>query len=167
MGRIADMIQMLKEQRLGFMMDEKMSGTHTFAKGAGPEGELPMHFEVTWGNKRMERFINPLGDQFMMNWLRGKVTVGGLCQDAPCEGTLELRYFQEGKIRYTFNFEANGKKYHYVGEKVDIRPWNLHRTHTTCYGKITEIGSGKVISEGIVYFKLNTMPEFMISARLG
>jgi len=167
MGRIGDIVQMVQERRLGFMMDERMTGTHRFVEGAGPAGELPMHFEVTWGNKRLERWANPLGDQFMMNWLKGAVTVGGLCENAPCEGTLELRYLQEAKIRYTFNFEANGKRYHYVGEKVNIRPWNLHRTHTTCFGKITEVGTGKLISEGTLYFKLATMPQFMLSMRLG
>ena len=78
------------------------------------------------------------------------------------------RYFQEGKIRYTIDFHGpDGKAYQYVGEKRDIRPWNLHRTHTTCYGTVTDLVSGQDISKSIVYFKFNTLPAFLGSVRLG
>jgi hypothetical protein len=54
-----------------------------------------------------------------------------------------------------------------VGEKVNLRPWNLHKTHTTCYGTITNLKTNQEISKSIVYFKFETVPEFMTSFRLG
>ena len=167
MGRKEDMMIMVMEKRLGFKVDEVMSGTHRFAEGEGPAGEFPMEFHVTWGNKHLHRFMFPLDPDFMTSDLEGTVTVGGLCQDAPCSGKLELRYFTEGKIRYIFDFEHDGKRYHFVGEKRDIRPWNLHRTHTTCYGTLTEADTGKVVSESVTYFKLSTALPFVKSVRLG
>jgi hypothetical protein len=158
--------EMIAEKRVGFKMDEVMTGTHRFVGGAGPAGEFPMEFKVTWGTKNAGKWFNPLGPEFMLNDLAGTVTVGGLCENAPCTGRLELRYFQEGKIRYVFDFVANGKNYHFVGEKRNIRPWNLHKTHTTCYGMLTEADTGKVISESITYFKLNTAIPFVASFRL-
>jgi hypothetical protein len=167
MQRVMEIIDRVRTGQLGFRMDELMSGTHKFVDGAGPEGEHPFSFTITWGADDMARFLNPLGDGFMSNELEGVITVGGLTDDAPCQGTLELRYFQEGKIRYTIDFEGpDGKAYRYVGEKRDIRPWNLHRTHTTCYGTVTEVESGRVISDSVVYFDLKLLPTFAASIRL-
>ena len=148
-------------------MDEVMTGTHEFKSGYGPPGEKFMEFRATWGPKHMHEFINPVGGKWLYNDLEGHVDIEDLCQDAPMKGSLELLYFQEGKIRYTFDFEVDGTEYHFVGEKRDIRPWNLHRTHTTCYGVLTEKLTGQVVSESITYFKLNTVPAFMASMRLG
>lgn len=159
---------MVLERRVGFMVDEVMSGTHHFVGDAGPPGEHPMVFNVTWGNRRIDRFFNPLGSDFMCNFLEGTVTVGGLVKDAACSGKLDLRYFSEAKIRYTFTFEDDrGRSYHYVGKKINIRPWNLHRTHTTCYGTVTDMESGNVISRSVLYFRLITVPGFLLSFRLG
>ena len=107
------------------------------------------------------------GSNFLSNFLEGTVTVGGLVEEARCHGTLDLRYFQEAKIRYTFDFkDEKGTPYRYIGEKVNIRPWNLHRTHTTCYGTITNLNSEREISKSILYFRLNTVPAFLSSIRL-
>jgi hypothetical protein len=168
MGRITQLISMLVEKRVGFMMDEVMSGTHRFVGSAGPAGEHPMMFRVTWGNRRLERFMNPLSSEFMSNFLQGTVTVGGLVDETPCSGKLDLLYFTEAKIRYTFTFEdSGGRELRYVGEKIRIRPWNLHRTHTTCYGTITDSSTGSVISRSTLYFKWHTIPAFIMSFRLG
>jgi hypothetical protein len=168
MSRIADLVGMLMERRVGFLADEIMSGTHRFIGDAGPPGEHPMRFKVTWGSRRLERFLNPLGDGFMTSDLDGTVTVGGLVDEAPCRGRLDLLYFSEAKIRYSFTFgDVCGRAYGYVGEKVDIRPWNLHRTHTTCYGTITRGDTGGVISRSTLHFRFLTLPAFLLSFRLG
>ncbi|MBI5528860.1 MAG: hypothetical protein HY897_21230 [Deltaproteobacteria bacterium] len=167
MGRKEDLLIMLMEKRVGFKADEVMSGTHRFVGGAGPVGELPFEFKVTWGPRRLGKFLNPLDADFMLSDLAGTVTVGGLCDDASCEGRLEFRYVEEAKIRYIFDFDAGGKRYHYVGEKRDLRPWNLHKTHTTCYGTLTEADTGKVVSESTTYFRLSTAIPFMLSFRWG
>jgi len=160
--RWTDFRKMLTQQRLGFEAEEIMRGTHRFAPGAGAEGEHPFEFRVRWGARHLLPWLNPLGPDFMSNWLEGTVLVGGLVDEAACRGTLDLRYFQEGKIRYTFDFkDADGKPYRYVGEKRDIRPWNLHRTHTTCYGSITDLGSNQVVSESVAYFELKLLVDFL------
>jgi hypothetical protein len=167
MGLVNTLKSMVHEKRVGFAMDEVMTGTHEFVKGKGPAGDHPMEYRVTWGHRKLADWFNPFGGEFMTNTLFGKVDVGGLAIDAECKGTLELCYFTEAKIRYTFEFANDeGKKYKYVGEKKGLRPWNLHRTHTTCYGQIIEVESGEVISEGIVYFRFATIPAFMLSFRL-
>ena len=167
-GRMIQLIQMLLERRVGFMMDEVMSGTHRFVGSAGPPGEHPMEFNVTWGTKHVTEYVNPLDTGFMSSFLEGTVTVGGLVENAPCMGKLDLLYFTEGKLRYTFDFKDDrGRAYHYVGEKVDLRPWNLHVTHTTCYGTITDKETGEQISKSILHFRFHTIPAFMMSFRLG
>ena len=166
MGRINDLVNMMKEHRFGFLMDEVMSGEHEFEPGFGPPGKRPMEFRVTWGPKEITRWLNPFGDQFMTQKLEGSVTIDGLCVKAACRGTLELKYFQEGKIRYTFDFGVNGKEYHYVGEKVNIRPWNLHVSHTTCYGRVTEVATGMLVSKSITHFTLKAALPFIVSLRL-
>ena len=149
----------------GFTMDEVMSGTHEFAPGAGPPGTHPFEFRVCWGTRDLPTFINPFGNAFMINDMEGTVTVGGLCEDAPCSGTLELRYFTEKKIRYTFDFKADGASYRFIGEKVNILPWNLPTSHTTCFGTLTD-AEGQLVSRSLTFFRIRTAPAFMASFRL-
>jgi hypothetical protein len=166
--RLDAFLKMLRERRIGFMLDEVMTGTHHFVNDSGPAGEHPMSFRVTWGTRHVASYLNPLNPGFMSNWLEGTVTVGGLVVDAPCRGTLDLAYFTEAKIRYTFDFkDEQGTPYRYVGEKVNLRPWNLHKTHTTCYGTIVNLKTNQEVSKSILYFKFETVPEFMASFRFG
>jgi len=166
MSRIAAVREMLGDGRVGFLIDEEMRGTHHFVVDRGVAGEQPFVFRVTWGSKHLGKFLNPMDAEFMTAFLRGTVTVGGLCEEAECAGSLELRYFTEAKIRYTFDFEVAGRRYRYVGEKRDLRPWNLHRTHTTCFGTLTDLAEGDLISESITRFRLATAPAFLTSFRL-
>jgi hypothetical protein len=166
MGRLNDLKEMIAEKRLGFAMEEIMTGTHEFEPGYGEPGQKFMEFSGTWGPKHLTEFLNPLGGKFFYTDLQGVVTVAGLCENVPMVGSLELLYFTEAKIRYTFTFEVNGVDYLYIGEKVDIRPWNLHRTHTTCYGTLSERDTGRIVSKSITYFKLSTAPKFLLSLRL-
>lgn len=167
MNRLDSLRRMIRERRVGFAMDEVMQGTHHFVNDAGPPGEHPLIFRVTWGARHLGPWLNPFGSNFMQNFLEGTVTAGGLVEDAPCSGTLHLLYFTESKIRYTFDFKSgDGRPLRYVGEKVDIRPWNLHRTHTTCYGTITDLEADRAVSKSIVYFDLKSMPSFAASFRL-
>jgi hypothetical protein len=113
--------------------------------------------------------------------LEGEISAGGLCEAAPVKGELELRYFKDSTVRYRFEFAAAGRRWRYEGEKSDIRPWNLQRTHTTCRGRIVEIGAaplecarssrdqqvdGAPLSESVVYFDLAQLPRFLASLRL-
>lgn len=159
-------LQKISEGGLGFEMKEVMSGTHRFEKGCGPEGEFPFEFNVVWGTDNLIEWINPKSDRFLINNLKGFVTIGGLCEMAEVRGRLELRYFTEYKIRYIFEFSANGKTYVFTGEKVNIKPWNLPVSHTTCFGTVVEKDTNKLISRSVVFFKYSTIPAFLLSFRL-
>ncbi|MFH1531907.1 MAG: hypothetical protein ABIK09_14370 [Pseudomonadota bacterium] len=149
----------------GFSMDEVMTGTHEFTPGAGPEGVFPFEFRVRWGAQDMGAFLNPLTEKFMVNDMEGTVTVGGLCEDAPCRGTLALRYFKDQKIRYTFEFSVDGTTFRFIGEKVNILPWNLATSHTTCFGTLTD-ATGHLVSRSLTFFRLRSAPAFLASFRL-
>ena len=157
---------MIQERRIGFLIDEVMTGTHEFEPGCGPRGTHPFEFRIAWGPKRILPWANPQNKEFLTQPLEGKVDIGGLCHDVPCAGTLKLRYFTKRTIRYTFDFQVDGTDYHYVGEKVNILPWNLPTSHTTCFGTVVEVDSGKLISRSVTLFKLNTMLDFVTSFRL-
>lgn len=149
---------------LGFQMEEVMSGEHEFVQGK--KGKLPMEFKVVWGAESLTDWANPFNEDFMCNTLEGTVTVGGLCENAPCTGRLELKYFTEQKIRYTFDFEVDGEEYQFIGEKRDIYPWNLPYSHTCCFGELRKAGSDKVISNSITHFHWDTLPQFLGSFEL-
>lgn len=149
---------------VGFKMEEVMSGEHEFVKGK--KGKLPMEFKVIWGTESLIDWANPFEDDFMCNSLNGTVTIGGLCENVPCSGRLELKYFTEQKICYTFYFEVAGEAYEFVGEKRNIYPWNLPYSHTCCFGELRKVGSNRVVSNSITHFHWDTLPAFLGSFEL-
>jgi hypothetical protein len=155
-----------KIKAFGFKVDEEMSGHHRFEPGRGPPGRHPFSFRLTWGPGNLGRWLDPGDPQFMTQEAEGSLTVGGLCQDTPCRGTLELRYRDEHLIRYTLDFGHEGAAYRFVGEKVNIRPWNLPVSHTTCHGRVTAVETGVLLSTSVTHFRLSTLPAFLGSFRL-
>lgn len=152
---------------VGFRMDEVMSGLHSFEPVYGdPRERRPIEFRATWGPDNIGEWINPFSNGFLRQDLVGTITVDGLCKDAKCVGTLELNYFDGQFLRYDFNFSADGKLYRYVGEKVNIKPWNLPVSHTTCYGVITEEYNGTLVSKSTTHFRAKTIPAFLKSFRV-
>jgi hypothetical protein len=163
---------MIAEGRVGFLMTERLVGTHTYSRDYPPGQvtagtELPLSLELTWGGRRVARFLNPLSEGFMRATLEGTITAGGLCRAAAARGALTLDYFKDASIRYEMEFEAGGALYRFHGVKRGIRPWNLHKTHTTCYGTIVEVGSGVRLSDAVVFFPLSQLPRFIFSLRFG
>ena len=165
MRRVRDLKQMLKDRRVGFATDEVMTGYHRFESSLGPEGELPFEFRVTWGPPNLFRWLDPADEQFMQHHLAGTVTAGGLGEDISCEGSLELLYFTKHLIRYSFEFEVAEVRYRYVGEKVNIKLWNLPVSHTTCFGRLTEKATGRLVSTSVTHFRMRTLPAFVLSFR--
>jgi hypothetical protein len=153
--------------QVGFQTHEAMTGTHEFVGRAGPAGEFPFSFELDWGTDRLVEFLNPLSKvaPFRAKAI-GVIRIGELVDACPCEGTLEFRYCTESKIRYRLAFTVGGRPYEHVGEKVGIRPWNLARTHTTCYGVTYDLEIGKEISRSLCFFRLRTLPSFLRSFHL-
>jgi len=150
----------------GFNMEELMIGDHEFTEGNGPEGKHPFFFKVIWGPKNLAKWANPFNKKFFTSGIEGEITIGGMAEKVPCKGTFELKYFDEQKIRYTLHFTIEGVDYEYIGEKRNIYPWNLPYSHTTCFGKVTEVETGRVISESVTHFRLEDIPEFMKSFRI-
>ena len=149
----------------GFEMEEVMQGTHEFLSGRGPSGKFPFVFKVRWGTDNIKEWINPTGDKFLVNKMHGTLSAGGLGDNIPIEGTLTLKYFTEYKIVYEFTFELKGHKYYFVGEKVNIKPWNLQTSHTTCFGTLIS-DDVKIASRSITYFKLSTAFDFIKSFKI-
>jgi hypothetical protein len=156
--------EMLSKTRIGFAIKEVMSGSHEFSPGQGPTGRMFMEFQVRWGAPDLKKCWQSQ-DWIWVNELDGRVTVAGLCDQAACPGRLEMRYLRDASIRYVFDFEANGMAYRYVGEKVNIKPWNLPVSHTTCFGTLVEADSGKLISTSLLHFRLRGLPRFLTSIR--
>ena len=166
MGRLSALGQMLREGRIGFLIDEVMTGEHTFEPPFGPPEKRPMEFRVTWGAKHLRRWANPAHDRFLLHDLRGSVTIDGLCYRTPCKGSLALRYLEDQTVRYTFAFQVKGRSYKFTGEKRNIRPWNLPWSHTTCFGRLILEETGEVVSTSVTRFRMRSLPRFMASIRL-
>jgi hypothetical protein len=148
-----------------YALDEVMQGTHEFEPGTGPAGIHPFRFCVTWGTKSVRSFLAP-GSHHLTASLSGTVTAGSLCNDAPCDGTLRIDYFGRHTIRYEFEFPSDQGRCRFVGEKVNIRAWNLPVSHTTCFGTVTRVSDGRLLSRAVVHFRLRTLPAFLGSLRL-
>ncbi len=152
---------------IGFKIDELMTGSHHFNDKNDPNIDKPMNFNLTWGNKNIINFLNPFSNEFLFGEARGIITVNGLVEKAKCEGSIKLLYFTERKIRYELIFkDDNGKSYKYIGEKRNLWPWNLYKTHVTCYGSLIDSESGDNISESITYFPYRKLIPFLLSFRL-
>jgi hypothetical protein len=162
---INTLLNIINNKRRGFQINEVMSGEHEFVSNNGQKKHLPFEFSGTWGTRDISKWIDPSSSKFLINDFTGTVTIGGLCKDVPFKGRLELKYFSENKLRYIFDFSHKNKDYHYVGEKVNIRLWNLPVSHTTCFGVLTEKKTGKLISRSVTHFRLQTIPKFLASLR--
>lgn len=146
-------------------MDEIMTGTHCFTPGFGPEGYYSMEFKISWGPEKFFEWANPKGEKFLTQPLEGLITIDGVCKSHPCKGTLELKYFEGNYLQYSIDFAVGGKPFKYIGRKVNIKPWNLPVSHTTCYGKLFDCNDN-LISRSITYFRFRTIPKFLVSLRL-
>lgn len=171
MPRFQDLLRLLGERSIGFRMEERMEGTHRYRRAFPESGvqageEHPLELRARWGHPRLRGFLSPGSDDFLTAELEGTVSAGGLCQDAPIRGALELRYFIDATIRYRFEFQGTGGGFSFLGEKRELRPWNLHRTHTVCYGTIRRLGDGETLSEATLRFDLAQLPAFLASFRL-
>jgi len=150
----------------GFKIDESMVGWHRLYNEGFCLTKMPFRFDITWGPENIKKFLDIQSDSFMRAPLEGYVEAPGIIDKARCFGNIKLDY-ANGKIEYDFKFkeEHDGwiMQYHYHGEKTGIKPWNLPWTHTTCYGAVTSFG--RLISTGVTYFELKSIPTFIRSLR--
>jgi hypothetical protein len=148
----------------GFKLFETMEGYHYFPNDERGTKRY-MKFECSWGPENIKHFLIPQPDRFLIAPLRGNVTIDGLCRKAPMEGMVELDYFGRGTITYEFTFKVKDRWCVYKGEKVNIKPWNLLTSHTTCFGTVHGF-DGELISTSVTFFKLKTALDFVKSFKL-
>ncbi len=150
---------------IGFKIKEVMSGYDSALK--------PFEFRVTWGMKRIKDLFKSGPMRFD---LKGTVLFNGM--RFPCEGYLLIDYFGTHTVTYVFDFgdDINAspdvpmgnwglKPFLYVGQKVNIKPWNLLTSHTTCFGTIIEQPDSTLMSRTVAFFKFRTVPKFLTSFR--
>jgi hypothetical protein len=147
---------------VGFRTREVMRGWHELADGEGPPGRHPFEFRARWGPDSIRDWLDPRKPTFLWQELDGEVLAGGLCDWTPCQGTLHLQYVPERRIRYDFDFQVGERVLRYVGEKTNLRLWNLAVTHTTCYGVVTDRRTGKLVSTGTTLFHLRDLPRLLL-----
>lgn len=146
---------------MGFRAREVMRGHHEFVDGMGPGGRFPFVFRATWGPDRLRDWVDPRKPTFLWQELEGSVLAGGLCDWTPCKGTLHLQYWPDRRIRYRFEFDVDGTTYSYLGDKTNLRLWNLVVSHTTCNHVVTERASGRLVSTGTTLFHLRDLPGLL------
>lgn len=144
-----------------FKMTEIMEGYHE----PEPGKRLPIKFEAEWGPPNMDMFLDYKDIMFLTCIMKGKITAEGLCKNAKLDGLLYLHY-HKGTIIYEFTFNEGGKTYLFTGEKVNIRPWNVLTSHTTCYFTIVDAYTDVLVSRGVVFFKLKNVLSFIKSLRI-
>jgi hypothetical protein len=154
---------------LAFSVTETMRGVHHFVDPArGPAVDRPLHFRIDWGAP-IRTALNPLSGQFMSHRAAGELFAEGLTpHPVACSGTLVVDYFRRHTITYDLDFSCEGERFNFLGEKVDVwlrRPLQLVKTHTTCYGTITN-GAGAIVSRSVLHFPPETMRSFLLSLRL-
>lgn len=146
---------------MGFRAREIMRGWHEFHDGWPPGGRHPFAFRASWGPDRLRDWLDPRKPTFLWQELDGEVRAGGLCDWTPCRGTLHLQYWPDRRIRYDFDFQVDGRTFRYVGDKQNLRWWNLAVTHTTCFGVLTERATGRLVSTGVTLFHLRDLPGLL------
>lgn len=159
---------------VGFKMHEVMTGFHCFEPEFAERYNLSteerfMEFVIDWGPDNLANWLNPTNSGFMKHPLQGKMTIAGLCFEAPCQGMMKLNYFSDQTLCYDISFETRGNNFLYLGTKRDVKlwkPWKLHKTHLECYGFLIDQDCGKVISTSTTYFDLKEIPAFVNSLRL-
>lgn len=151
----------------GFRVDEVMRGWHE-APGA-PGERRRCELACTWGPDRLGEWLHPLGPRFLWQECQGTFEAEGLTDGpSPCRGTLELDYLGAQRVRYRLDFaDRQGRALRFQGDKVELRPWNLLVSHTTCTGTIVELESGRLVSTVVLTFKLRDLPRMLLSLRGG
>lgn len=151
----------------GFRIDETMRGWHELLEEPGRR--RPFVLGCTWGPDRLGEWLDPRGAGFLWQELAGTVEAEGLTAGpAPARGTLELDYLGARRIRYRVDFPgAGGETLRFLGDKVDLRPWNLLVSHTTCTGTVSDLASGRLLSTVLLRFRLRDLPRMLLSLRSG
>lgn len=137
--------------------------------------KLPLIFEVDWQVDTPRDLLSSSGAYAT---LKGEIDLGK--GPIGCMGDLRLDYFGKHRIAYDIFWRGGVSNqdlsYQLHCEKTNLKPWNLHRTHTNATGNIRERSAGwccrgvpdpdGVIGDVEVHFPMRTALQFLSSIRL-
>ncbi len=154
---------------LKLQVTETMTGLHHFVDPAlGDATDRPLWFRIRWSGAP-GAVLNPRSAEFLTFDASGQILVAGLTGGpARCHGTFRIDYFGKHRITYDLAFEAEERRYRYFGEKLDVnllRPLQLIKTHTTCYGTVTR-DDGAIVSRSVTHFEPAEIVPFVTSFKL-
>jgi hypothetical protein len=143
---------------VGFRFEETMRGEYR-RDGEGAERSFSFRGRAETHNLR---------DFFRTETvtLKGTVTMEGIANDKPLEGSMVIAPLTRGYIAYDFAFQGDdGERYQFTGAK-HVKLLALAHTMTTLYGRI--IGKkGEDVGRAVVRFDLkNDLARFLGSFRL-
>ncbi len=142
---------------IGFGFREKMSGTwEGTAEGLG-RGKFSFDFDV-----RCPDVSHPLA---IVGTTKGLVTMEGVAERVPAEGTLEISPMWHRRIRYAFAFTGrDGRRYRFDGAKK-IAARHLLTSWTTLPGHVYDDETGKPVADVVARFDLRRLPALLRSFR--
>jgi hypothetical protein len=142
----------------GFEFRETLTGT--YALEAGGERTF-MSFSIRAESRDMERFRkDPVAT------ITGEVTIPGLADRRPLEGTLRIDPLVSGKIEYRYAFVGDdGAAYAFAGDK-NVELFRPFSTLTTLPGQVTD-EAGDVVGRAQLKFDLRSqLGRWLKSIRL-
>lgn len=151
----------------GFTFSETMAGHHVLLEGDRAGERLQFKFDAVMTSDSLADFIFGGAGEKAVSRLEGTLNAEGLATNAPIRGTLEYHFGrQRGMLVYAFDFTGDdGRAYHFRGEKHREVP-NITKGMTTLHGKVTAKQTCELISQGISYFDMKDLPEFLGSYKL-
>lgn len=142
---------------IGFGFREKMSGTWQGTVEGFDRGKFSFDFDVRCPD--VSRPLRILGSA------TGLVTMEGVAERVPAEGTLEIAPFWRRRIRYAFAFVGkDGRRYRFSGAKK-IATRHLLRSWTTLPGHVYDDETGKSVADVVARFDLRRLPALLRSFR--
>jgi len=150
----------------GFEFVETMEGYHYMP--AVTAKKMDTCFTVKWGTENIKEVLNPKSNQFLMFQMAGILEIEGITEKTRTFGYLHLDY-PHNRIQYMLQFKSAEQPpvndYMFIGEKMNVKWWNLPFSHTTCYTTVIN-GADQLISRGVVFFKLKNLWPFLKSFKL-
>jgi len=149
----------MKTLGLGFGFREKMSGTwEGTAQELAGTGKFRFDFDVRCPRAATTPFL-------IEGRATGRVTMEGVADDAPAEGTLEISPVWRRRIRYAFTFTSkDGRRLRFDGSKR-IGARHFLRSWTTLPGHVYDAESGAALADVIARFDLRRLPALLRSFR--
>jgi len=148
---------------------ETMKGLHHFVDPAlGDATDRTQWFRIHWSGTP-GRVLNPLSGGFLTYDAAGEMFVDGLtAEPVPCLGSFRIDYLRKRKLTYELTFDVGDHTFRYLGEKVNVnllRPLQLVKTHTTCYGTLTR-DDGVIVSRSVLHFDPDDLLSLVTSFKL-